>query len=326
MSDHPHILITGATGTVGQALVAYLLNIPSFAARFTLLSRDEYKQHQLRQRWHDERLHWQIADIRDRRRVRQLFDLHPIDTVIHAAALKHVPFGELYPTEFIETNIEGTRTLIEAAQATGTQQFIGISTSKAVAPVNLYGATKLIADKLILAANSPQMRSSIIRCGNIWNSRGSVVPTFLQQRESGTITVTHPEMTRFSLDVGVLCQMVGWLLQSAQGGEILIPKSPTYRVADLAQALAPEAQADIVGLRPGEKLHEELILPYDAKQTLAYPDRFITYPQISAAALAEIARQTQATTVGADFYYASERALPRLTVAALQQMAEEVTF
>ena len=268
------VLITGGTGSFGQRLVQTLLERYDLK-RLVVYSRDELKQSVMAQedyavRDDEQRLRFFIGDVRDRERLSRAME--GIDTVVHAAALKQVPAGEYNPQEFVKTNIGGAQNVIDAALDSGVQRVVALSTDKAAAPINLYGATKLVSDKLFVSANNIKgprdLRFSVVRYGNVMGSRGSVVPFFLERAASGELPITDPEMTRFniSLDEGV--DLVLWAVEHAQGREILVPKIPSFRITDLAKAIAPRAEHRVVGIRPGEKLHEEMITTSDSHSTV----------------------------------------------------------
>jgi UDP-N-acetylglucosamine 4,6-dehydratase len=267
------ILITGGTGSFGKAFVRSVLDHCPKVKRLVVFSRDELKQFEMQQEFPASQypaLRFFIGDVRDQNRLRRA--LEGIDTVVHAAALKQVPAAEYNPFEFIQTNIMGAQNLIEACMDTQVKRVVALSTDKAAAPINLYGATKLCSDKLFIAANNykgmRELRFSVVRYGNVLGSRGSVIPFFLERAKTGVLPITDPEMTRFniSLDEGV--EMVMWALEHGLGGEILVPKIASYRIEDVAEAIAPNCRHEIVGIRPGEKLHEEMITKSDSLNTL----------------------------------------------------------
>lgn len=279
------ILITGGTGTLGSEWLFYAIKNLSYINRIIVFSRDEFKQYELQQKLLYMKLpfhvQFEIGDIRDVNRVLQV--MKGVDYVIHAAALKHVPLGEIFPSEFIKTNILGAENLITAAEHCSVKKVIALSTSKAVVPLNLYGATKLCSDKLFLSQNERNINSdntkySIIRFGNIFNSRGSVVPLFLSQCKTGLLTITDPEMSRFSITSEQGARFISSVLSSMNGGEIFVPKTPSYDIRSLANAVSKEVEWKIIGLRPGEKLHEELITEFDAPNTIEFDDHFRIYP------------------------------------------------
>lgn len=272
------LLLTGGTGSFGQAFIAHALRTIPPPRRLRVLSRDELKQVELARVYPPDRypqLEWMLGDVRDQQAL--IRACRGMDAVVHAAALKQVPMGELHPDEFVQTNIGGARNLIAAAEATGIRRVLALSTSKAVAPLNLYGATKLCADKLFLAANRQAggCRFSVLRCGNLFGSRGSVVPLFMELRATGRLPVTHPDMTRFHITLERMGLLAAECLERMHGGEIFIPASPSYRIIDLAKAIGPDCFIDWIGIRPGEKLHEEIIANADAAWTRRQNDLFV---------------------------------------------------
>src|SRR5512143_3945277 len=255
------ILITGGTGSFGKKFVEIALRDLS-PRKIIVFSRDELKQHEMRAAGFDQpNLRYFIGDVRDRERLTRA--MHGVDIVVHAAALKQVPACEYNPLEAIKTNIMGTSNVVEAALDTGVKKVLALSTDKAVNPVNLYGATKLAAEKLTIQSNAyaagSATRYACTRYGNVVGSRGSVVPLFLKQRASGRVTVTDERMTRFWLSLEQGVRFVISCIEQMEGGEVFVPKIPSTRVLDLARAIAPDAQVEIIGIRPGEKLHEVLI-------------------------------------------------------------------
>ncbi|GAA0318753.1 UDP-N-acetylglucosamine 4,6-dehydratase (inverting) [Bacillus carboniphilus] len=277
------ILVTGGTGSFGKKFISKVLEHD--IKKVIVFSRDELKQYEMSQEFSDPRIRFFIGDVRDKERLYRAFD--GVDIVIHAAALKHVGACEYNPFEAVKTNIHGAQNIIEAAIDRGVEKVIALSTDKAASPVNLYGATKLASDKLFVAGNSyagnKETRFSVVRYGNVVGSRGSVVPFFKRLKESGAteLPVTDERMTRFwiTLDQGV--QFVIDNLQRMKGGEIFIPKIPSMKVTDLAEAIAPECKIKIVGIRPGEKLHEAMITEDDARHTLEYDTYFVIQPEFS---------------------------------------------
>ncbi|MCG6172598.1 UDP-N-acetylglucosamine 4,6-dehydratase (inverting) [Anoxybacillus sp. LAT_11] len=273
------ILVTGDTGSFGKKFVKKVLEYD--VKKVIVFSRDELKQYEMSQEYNDPRIRFFIGDVRDKDRLYRAFD--GVDIVVHAAALKHVGACEYNPFEAIKTNIYGAQNVIEAAIDRGVKRVIALSTDKAAAPVNLYGATKLASDKLFVAANSyvgeKETRFAVVRYGNVVGSRGSVVPFFKKMRHTGKLPITDERMTRFwiTLDQGV--QFVLDNLQRMRGGEIFVPKIPSMRVVDLAEAIAPECKIEIVGIRPGEKLHEAMITEDDARRTLEFDTYYIIQPE-----------------------------------------------
>ena len=281
--DNASILITGGTGSFGKAFVETILRRKPDIRRLVVFSRDELKQFEMQQRFSPADypgLRYFIGDVRDEARVRRAME--GIDTVIHAAALKQVPAAEYNPFEAIKTNILGAQNVIEACLDSGVKRVIALSTDKAAAPINLYGATKLCSDKLFTAANNIRghrdIRFAVVRYGNVMGSRGSVIPYFLEKRKTGELPITDPEMTRFNISLREGVDMVLWAVSHAMGGEIFVPKLASYRLAELAQAIGPECVHRLVGIRPGEKLHEEMITASDSIYTVDLGDYFAILP------------------------------------------------
>ncbi|NOT04578.1 MAG: UDP-N-acetylglucosamine 4,6-dehydratase (inverting) [Anaerolineales bacterium] len=274
------VLITGGTGSFGKKFTKILLEEKQ-PKKIIIFSRDELKQHEMQVGgYNDSRLRYFIGDIRDRERL--LRAMHGVDIVVHAAALKQVPACEYNPMEAIKTNIMGTANVVEAALDAGVKKVLMVSTDKAVSPANLYGATKLAGEKLTIQSNAyaggSATRFSCVRYGNVVGSRGSIVPLFLNQRASGRITVTDDRMTRFwlSLDQGV--RFVITCIEQMEGGEVFVPKIPSTKVVDLAKAIAPNAEINMIGIRPGEKLHEVLISEDEARHTIEVDNMFVVQP------------------------------------------------
>jgi UDP-N-acetylglucosamine 4,6-dehydratase len=274
------VLITGGTGSFGKKFTRIMLN-EYHPKKIIIYSRDELKQHEMRVAGFDhESLRYFIGDVRDAERLRRA--MHGVDIVVHAAALKQVPACEYNPMEAIKTNIIGTSNVVEAALDAGVKKVMAISTDKAVNPVNLYGATKLAAEKLVVQSNSyaagTATRYSCTRYGNVIGSRGSVVQVFLAQRKSGKITVTDEHMTRFWLTIEQGVHFVIRCIEQMHGGEVFVPKIPSTRTIDLAHAIAPNAEVEIIGIRPGEKLHEALISEDEARTAVELEDMFVVQP------------------------------------------------
>jgi UDP-N-acetylglucosamine 4,6-dehydratase (inverting) len=271
--NHKSILVTGGTGSFGRAFVRNVLAKYPDVRRVVIYSRDELKQFEMSQELSPERhkaLRYFIGDVRDEDRLRRA--LEGIEIVVHAAALKQVPAAEYNPFECIKTNVLGAQNMIEACLDSGVKNVVALSTDKAAAPINLYGATKLCSDKLFTAANnitgSRDLRFSVVRYGNVMGSRGSVVPFFLAQRGNGVFPITDPAMTRFNISLKEGVEMVLWALENALGGEIFVPKIPSYRITDVAEAIDPDCKIKVVGIRPGEKIHEEMITASDSFNTV----------------------------------------------------------
>jgi UDP-N-acetylglucosamine 4,6-dehydratase len=276
------VLITGGTGSFGKAFIGAILKKYK-PRKLIVYSRDELKQFEMRHLFDEKAypaLRYFIGDVRDRERLYRAFD--GVDVVVHAAALKQVPAAEYNPMEAIKTNVLGASNVIDAAVDRKVKTVVALSTDKAVNPVNLYGATKLCSDKLFVAANNYSNASgprfSVVRYGNVVGSRGSVIPFFLKAQKTGVLPITDKRMTRFWI---TLDQAVAFVLRSfemMEGGEIFVPKIPSMNIMDLAQAIAPECKTRLVGIRPGEKLHEVMVTEDDARDTLDYPDRYVIMP------------------------------------------------
>lgn len=282
MLEGKTILITGGTGSFGKRCCLELLKSGT-PSKIIILSRDELKQYDMANSPEFQgrsNIRYFLGDVRDKDRLARA--MTDVDYVIHAAALKQVPAAEYNPHEFIKTNINGAMNVVDAAIATGVKKVIALSTDKAVNPINLYGATKLCSDKVFISANNYSgkkgTRFSVVRYGNVIGSRGSVIPLFLKQRETGTLTITKPEMTRFVITLGAGVQFALRSLLDMTGGEVFIPKIPSCSLGDLAKAVAPDAKVKVIGLRPGEKLHEAMVPEDEATQTTEQEDRFIIHP------------------------------------------------
>ena len=266
------ILLTGGTGSFGKAFISHILTHYPGIHRLVVYSRDELKQWDLQKCYPAQsypQIRFFLGDVRDRDRLRRA--LEGIDTVVHAAAIKQVPAAEYNPIEFINTNVLGAENLVQACLDTEVKRVVALSTDKAAAPINLYGATKLCSDKLFIAANNIKgkrdLRFSVVRYGNVMGSRGSVIPLFLEMAKSGTLPITDPAMTRFNISLHEGVTMVLWALENALGGEIFVPKIPSYRITDVAEAIGPNCEKPIIGIRSGEKIHEEMITASDSFTT-----------------------------------------------------------
>ena len=275
------VLVTGGTGSFGKKFTRKALELG--VKKIIVFSRDELKQYEMKQEFQDERIRFFIGDVRDAERLERAFS--GVDIVIHAAAMKHVDACEYNPFEAIKTNINGAQNIVEAAINQKVQRIIALSTDKACSPVNLYGATKLASDKLFVAANSyvgeQDTRFAVVRYGNVVGSRGSVVPFFKKVRETGVVPITDERMTRFwiTLDQGV--QFVLDSLERMHGGEIFVPKIPSMNIMDLARAIAPDCEYKVIGIRPGEKLHEAMIMEDDARHTREFDTYYAIQPEFS---------------------------------------------
>lgn len=282
--DSASILITGGTGSLGKSLIEYLLR-ETKVRRVAIFSRDELKQQHLRnQLQEDPRLRWFVGDVRDLDRLKRAF--HGVDFVIHAAALKQVDTGEYNPMEFIKTNVLGSQNVIDASIDAGVKRVVALSTDKASSPINLYGATKLTADKLFVAANNYSFSYgttfSVVRYGNVMGSRGSVIPFFRDIAAQGKpLPITDLRMTRFWISIDSAVKFVIDSLEMMTGGELYVPKIPSMKITDLAQAIAPGTKLKEIGMRPGEKLHEEMISADDSRRTLILENRYLVTPVIA---------------------------------------------
>ena len=325
MLSHQSILITGGTGSFGRAFVKTVLDKHPDIKRLVIFSRDELKQYEMAQIFSEQKykgLRYFIGDIRDEARLRRA--LEGIDIVVHAAALKQVPAAEYNPFECIKTNVLGAQNLIEACFSNNVQRVVALSTDKAAAPVNLYGATKLCSDKLFIAANNIRgnrdLRFSVVRYGNVMCSRGSVIPFFLERRKSGVLPITDPRMTRFNISLQEGVDMVLWSIENAWGGEVLVPKIPSYRITDVATAVAPECRLDIVGIRPGEKIHEEMITASDSLNTVDMGRYYAILPSSGQFTMADFCEKTGSVRVEPGFSYDSGTNTEFLDVAQLRQL------
>ncbi len=328
MLNNKSILITGGTGSFGKAFAHTVLQRYPGIKRLVIYSRDELKQFEMAQTFNQSNhagIRYFIGDIRDQARLTRA--LEGIDIVVHAAALKQVPAAEYNPFECIKTNVLGAQNLIEACLDTSVQQVVALSTDKAAAPVNLYGATKLCSDKLFVAANNivgnRDLKFSVVRYGNVMGSRGSVIPFFVDRRSSGDLPITDPRMTRFNISLQGGVEMVLWALEKAWGGEIFVPKIPSYRITDVAAAVAPEALQRVVGIRPGEKLHEEMITPSDSFNTVDLGIYYAILPSGGSYTPDDYCTRTGATRVQPGFSYDSGNNSDFLSVTQLREMITE---
>ncbi|WP_323835306.1 UDP-N-acetylglucosamine 4,6-dehydratase (inverting) [Photorhabdus africana] len=286
MLNNKTVLITGGTGSFGKQFVKTILDRFPQVKKIIIFSRDELKQFELKQQYPTPlypQLRFFIGDVRDRNRMIQACE--GVNVIIHAAAIKQVDTAEYNPTECIRTNIDGAENVIQAALQCGVNDVVALSTDKACAPINLYGATKLASDKLFTAANnikgSKNSKFSVVRYGNVMGSRGSVIPFFLNKRADNILPITHEEMTRFNISLQDGVNMVMYALENHLGGEIFVPKIPSYRILDIAKAIAPNSKIEIVGIRPGEKLHEEMITDTDALNTIDFGKYYAILPSVS---------------------------------------------
>ncbi len=283
MLNNKSIIVTGGTGSFGREFVKTVLSKYPNVKRLIIYSRDELKQFEMSQVFSHEiysSIRYFIGDIRDKERFIRACE--GIDIIVHAAALKQVPASEYNPIEFIKTNILGAENIINAALECGVENVVALSTDKAAAPINLYGATKLCSDKLFVSANNIKgarnLKFSVVRYGNVIGSRGSVVPFFIQKRKDGVLPITDKNMTRFNISLKAGVDLVLFAIKNAQGGEIFVPKIPSFKITDLVEAIAPNCKEEIVGVRPGEKIHEEMITESDSLFTIELENYYVILP------------------------------------------------
>ncbi|WP_110959361.1 UDP-N-acetylglucosamine 4,6-dehydratase (inverting) [Acidovorax sp. ST3] len=325
MLSHKSILITGGTGSFGKAFVHTVLQRYPDIRRLVVFSRDELKQFEMAQAFPDTQypaIRYFIGDVRDGERLRRAME--GIEVVIHAAALKQVPAAEYNPFECIKTNVLGAQNVIEACLDTDVRRVVALSTDKAAAPINLYGATKLCSDKLFTAANNIKgnrdLHFSVVRYGNVMGSRGSVIPFFLERRKTGVLPITDPAMTRFNISLQEGVDMVLWALENALGGEIFVPKIPSYRVVDVARAIGPECELSVVGIRPGEKIHEEMITGSDSFNTVDLGRYFAILPSAGNHSVEQYCALTGGRPVAPGYAYDSGSNPDFLSVEQLRQL------
>ncbi|MDA8769627.1 UDP-N-acetylglucosamine 4,6-dehydratase (inverting) [Schleiferiaceae bacterium] len=326
--NNKSILITGGTGSLGKALTKDILSNHPEIKKVIIFSRDEQKQFQMAQEYPTNQypqIRFFIGDVRDKERLKRAFK--GVDYVIHAAAMKHVPIAEYNPEECVKTNIDGARNVINACLESNVERVVALSTDKACAPINLYGATKLASDKLFVAANNIKgwnpIRFSVVRYGNVMGSNGSVIPFFINKKKEGVLPITDPEMTRFNISLQGGVDMVMHALFNAWGGEIFIPKIPSYRILDVAEAIAPECEHKVVGIRPGEKVHEEMITPSDSYYTYDLGKYYTILPASHNWSLDDFIREHQAVKVAAGFAYNSGENIEWETIEGLRNLIRE---
>ncbi len=319
------ILVTGGTGSFGNKFVETILNDHPEVRRIVVYSRDELKQFEMAQRFPTERfpqIRYFVGDVRDKDRLYRA--LEGIDIVVHTAALKQVPACEYNPFEAVKTNILGAQNIIEGCIDQGVRRVVALSSDKAAAPINLYGATKLCSDKLFVAANNfkgkHDIRFSVVRYGNVMGSRGSVIPFFLEKRKNGVLPITDERMTRFNITLEEGVGLVRHALENMWGGEIFVPKIPSIRITDLAEAIAPGCRTEIVGIRPGEKMHEEMITPTDALHSMEFDKYFVILPSVRLWDANSFMKSFRGGMCEEGFSYTSESNTEWLTVEQIREL------
>ncbi|MDB9830050.1 UDP-N-acetylglucosamine 4,6-dehydratase (inverting) [Gammaproteobacteria bacterium] len=328
MLNGKNILLSGGTGSFGKAFIKHCVKKFPDINRLIIFSRDELKQHEMQQEFSDQEipfLRYFIGDIRDQQRLNRAME--DVDIVVHAAALKHVSVAEYNPMEFINTNVLGTQNLINAALDHSIESFVALSTDKASSPTNLYGATKLCADKLVTAANnirgSRNTKFSVVRYGNVFGSRGSIVPLFEEQAKNNKLTITDESMTRFNISLQNGVEMVLWALKNSFGGEILVPKIPSYKIMDMAAAFGQDIEIDTIGIRPGEKLHEEMISISDSLNSIQFDDYYAILPSGKKAILDYYLSNFNAKKLKEGFSYTSDTNEAFLTISELKKLLSD---
>jgi UDP-N-acetylglucosamine 4,6-dehydratase len=330
MLDDASVLVTGGTGSFGKAFVRTVLSRYPKIRRLVIFSRDELKQYEMAQMFSMEEfpcLRYFIGDVRDASRLRRA--LEGVDIVVHAAALKQVPAAEYNPFEFIKTNVLGAQNLIEGCLDMRVKKVVALSTDKAAAPINLYGATKLCSDKLFVAANNMvglrELTFCVVRYGNVMGSRGSVIPFFLEKKRTGTLPITDPKMTRFNITLQEGVDMVLWCLNKSIGGEIFVPKLPSYKITDVAEAIGPDCEHLTVGVRPGEKIHEEMITSMDSQNTIDIGKYYAILPTASRYTFEEHRKLLQGKRVTDGFSYNSGTNPEMLSLPELRQLIAQLS-
>lgn len=329
MLNNKSILITGGTGSFGKKFIETILDCYPKVKKIIIYSRDELKQSVLKQKYPINtypQLRFFIGDVRDAGRLKRACE--GVDVIIHAAAIKQVDTAEYNPDECVKTNVYGALNVIDAALANNVKNVVALSTDKACAPINLYGATKLVSDKLFTAANnikgSRDVKFSAVRYGNVMGSRGSVIPFFLDKRKEGILPITHAEMTRFNISLQAGVDLVMFAIENHLGGEIFIPKIPSYKIMDIAMAVAPSAKIEITGIRPGEKLHEEMITETDALNTIDLGNYYAILPSVSDRLTKEdFLKHHNAVEVETGFKYNSETNTDWETVETLREKIKQ---
>jgi UDP-N-acetylglucosamine 4,6-dehydratase (inverting) len=328
MLSNKSVLITGGTGSLGKELTRQILTKYPNVKKLIIYSRDEQKQFQMAQEFPDSlypAIRYFIGDVRDLERLKRSFS--GVDYVIHAAAMKHVHIAEYNPDECVKTNIGGAENVIKAALSTNVSKVVALSTDKACAPINLYGATKLTSDKLFIAANnikgSQDIKFSVVRYGNVMGSNGSVIPFFLKKRMEGVLPITDLNMTRFNISLSDGAEMVMHALDKAWGGEIFVPKIPSYKITEMAEAIGPDCEHRILGIRPGEKIHEEMITVSDSFSTYDLEKYYVILPQVPAWNLSDYIKAFNAKLVPQGFSYTSGENTEWISVSEIRNLIKE---
>jgi UDP-N-acetylglucosamine 4,6-dehydratase len=322
------ILITGGTGSLGKQLTKTILERWPKVKRLVIFSRDEQKQFQMNMEYPSVpggNIRYFIGDVRDFDRLKKAFA--GVNYIIHAAAMKHVHIAEYNPIECVKTNVLGAENVINAALEMGVENVVALSTDKAAAPINLYGATKLCSDKLFVAANNIKgwnnIKFSVVRYGNVMGSNGSVIPFFMQKKKTGVIPITDPNMTRFNISLQEGADLVLHALEQAWGGEIYVPKIPSYKITEVAKAIAPECKIEIVGIRPGEKVHEEMITESDSFSTYDLGKYYVILPQVTNWNLQEYIKEFKAKKVEEGFQFNSGKNTEWVNAADIQELIKK---
>ena len=330
MLNYKNILITGGTGSFGQAFTQKILKDFPKVKRVVIYSRDEFKQFKMSEKFSSKKeqdiLRFFLGDVRDKERLK--IALNDVDIVIHAAALKQVPAAEYNPLEFIKTNVLGAQNLVEACLQNNVQQVVALSTDKAAAPINLYGATKLCSDKLFIAANNikgkKKIKFSVVRYGNVAGSRGSVMPLFLSQKKNKELKIKDKDMTRFNISLDQGIDTVIWCLKNMIGGEIVVPKLASYHIMDLARAISPKIKLKFIGKRPGEKIHEEMITLSDSGNTIDVGKYYLILPSKEFSYLAHFKKKYKKISFLNNFSYSSGNNKDFLKVNEIRSIIEKI--
>tara|TARA_B100001121_G_scaffold193811_1_gene169350 strand:+ start:16311 stop:17309 length:999 start_codon:yes stop_codon:yes gene_type:complete len=324
-------LITGGTGSFGKVFIKKLIHQNKKISRLIIFSRDELKQFEMSKQYPPDKypfIRFFLGDIRDKDRL--LSATENVETIVHAAALKQVPATEYNPFEAIKTNIIGANNLIEAALKNNIRNVLALSTDKACSPINLYGATKLCSDKLFISANNIKgnrnIKFSVVRYGNVLGSRGSVVPFFLKNKNKGSLPITDINMTRFNITLEYAVEIVLWSLKNLSGGELLVPKLPSYRLIDLAKAVGPKCKTPIIGIRPGEKIHEEMISSSDSQNTIELNKFYLILPNLNKKILNNYKKKFKCKKVNKNFIYSSNTNKKFLSINELRKMINNLSI